>query len=240
MRNIDLSRISFRNEDSGSWLRGSDFSGSGLWSVDFGGADLTASNFHSTVMDGVSFAGANLSEAVFSGAVFIDTDFSATNVEDADLSAVKPEDISIIVETRASPRKEAASGLEALGWLRFLGARTANICDYYVYKHYPSFPIVDKIVSKLQGSSLHQRRGLEQRGTAHRDVAFARSFVRLLEAERLIHTPRNRKDLVEVTEIGREVFSRFGEGVPLPQFITRCLDTEDCIRERERPRDEPE
>ena len=103
-------------------------------------------------------------------------------------------------------RLTANSGL---GYLRFRGARTDEIPAFYEMQHHPAFPVVDKIIEKLAQQTLRQRRGLEQRGAARQNVALARDFIDFLENRGLLQTPRNRKDLVEVTDRGRKVFSKY-------------------------------
>lgn len=89
--------------------------------------------------------------------------------------------------------------------------------------HHPRFAIVEKILENLSAQALRQRRGLAQRGAARQDVAFARRFVQHLEDSHLIHTPKNRKDQVEVTDRGRAAFSRFIQERILPHEVLQFM-----------------
>ncbi len=122
---------------------------------------------------------------------------------------VDPAGISILLELEKLPGKGLLDGLDALGYLRFQGAKTDELRPIYVLQHHPAFWVVDKILESLSKRSLRQRRGLEQRGAAHQDVSLAKDFVNHLERNGLLFTPKGRKDLVKVTDRGRRVFSRY-------------------------------
>lgn len=197
------------SETAPSSFENADFSGSRLSDLIFYGADLRAANFADAILEGVRFDNADLSTAIFRNAFVVDVDFSGSILKDADFTEIDQAAISIILESEKGLGKQIFDGLDALGYLRFQGAKTDEIRDIYVLQHHPAFSVVDKIMEKLAQQTVRQRRGLEQRGAARQDVKLARDFVKYLENKGFITTPKNRKDMVEVTELGRKVFSKY-------------------------------
>lgn len=175
-------------------------------------------------MENISFINADLIEASFISATIIDVNFSASNLKDASFEKVSHSDISILVEdqsTRGGLKR--ILGEHALGYLQYHGAKTEVKSRTAVLCNHPKFFIVDKILEKLAEQTLRQRRGLQQRGAAQQDVRFAREFVAFLETHHVIDTPKNRKDLVEVTQSGREMLTEYEATRELPVFICDFL-----------------
>ena len=131
--------------------------------------------------------------------------------------------ITIVAEANRHNGSRLLNGFEALGYLCARGAVTKQLRSYDVLQHHPAFWVIDKIVRNLAKQSTRQRRGLEQRGAAHHDVGLAIEFVNFLVQCGLLSIPKGRKDLVKVTDQGRNVFSRYvGENyfsVELTQFF---------------------
>lgn len=224
LERIEIDRISFSNQNTRARLDHASFRGSTLLSVELSNCELVGANFTETFLDAVTFSESNLDGATFTGACLIDVDFSGTSVNGSDFANIIAEEVVILIDAADVPRgKLRLEGLNALGYLNYCGAKTDSLPDFYIIKHHPRFDIVEKIVEKLRESSLRQRRGLEQRGAARQDITFARDFVRFLEMKGLVRTPKNRKDLVEVTENGREVFGLFFEKKNVPKEISEYL-----------------
>lgn len=206
---VILSQMELSSETHPASLENSDFLGSHLSDVNLSGADLTGADFSNATLESVNFENANLRAASFRNSFIMDSDFSGSIVQDADFTGVDPDAISILLEFEKPPGKELLYGLEALGYLKFEGAKTQELQPIYVLQHHPAFLVVDKILEKLAQQSLRQRRGLEQRGAAHHDVSLAKDFVNHLENSGLLFKPKNRKDLVQVSDRGRKVFSKY-------------------------------
>lgn len=226
LANTSLTRLALSTEQAPTKLVGASFADSALYAVDLSGADLADADFSDAVLEGVWFCGARLTGARFARALLVDVDVSGAELNGADFRQVSPDSISLLIEgtKQLSPRLPL-EGQAALGYLRFRGAHTMDVPEIYVVCHDRRFAIVEKILEKLSEQLLRQRRGLAQRGAARADVAFARKFVRHLEDGDLIRTPKNRKDMVEVTDKGRAAFSRFTKERVLPPEVLGFLRT---------------
>jgi hypothetical protein len=93
--------------------------------------------------------------------------------------------------------------MAAIGYLRYRGAPTDPVGDFYRYQHHPRFSIVQKICDRVTQQKHSQLRGLTQRGEAHEDPPFARAFVQHLKCHELVEIDKN--DLVSATPEGRNV-----------------------------------
>ncbi|NRG42297.1 NACHT domain-containing protein [Rathayibacter sp. VKM Ac-2835] len=195
-RDCTLLDISFRSAN----LRSADFSGSALEAVILDEADLSAATFH-----GASLVDVSVTDAILEGAIF-------TNLN---------EDISLILDVGRSPKR--VEGKQALGYLAYCGAVVDPIDSYFFWMNHPRFSIVEKVASKLVEGSRRQRRGLEQRGAAALDPAFARSFVAKLESLGYVQTPLGRSELVEITASGRSALGSMQSGRELPSVIAEFL-----------------
>ena len=222
---IEVNRIFFSSPMKPTDVQRAVFSGSTMLSVGFENANVQETDFSSSFLDGVSFSEASLDNANFRSAFIVDADFSGACLQGADFTGIEPRDISIVVDNddAFSSPKAHLEGLEALGYLKFNGALTGEVPTYFELKHHPKFAIVEKIIEKLSENTIRQRRGLEQRGAARQDIRFSREFMIHIENSNLIRTPKNRKDLVEVTEKGRDVFRSFLERHDIPEDIAKFL-----------------
>ena len=88
-----------------------------------------------------------------------------------------------------------------------------------ILQFHPAFLVVDKILTKLAKQRTRQRRGLEQRGVAHQDVNLAKEFLRYLESQHLLITPKARPDQVRVTDEGRPIFAKYERGREIDQRL---------------------
>lgn len=219
LRDVMVSRLNFSTNGNPSDLSNLSFEGATLSFVKLECADLSGCDFTDCVLDSVSLSDANLSGANLSGALLMDVTLIGTNLTGCRCVRLDPDTICLIVDDFALARPVRIEGRYAIGYLRFHGAITDPIPDYFVYAHHPRFDIVSKIVINLSKESQRQRRGLEQRGAAHADVPFARDFVSFLLKHGLISVPRGRSDLVEVTADGRRVFSDFVDGEVLDPVL---------------------
>jgi len=204
-----LARLSLSTESIATNLRRANFSNAILSDIELSGADLKGSIFHDATIENVNFSTSILRGSSFCGAFIIDSEFTGADLFEVDFSHVSPNDISIYQEGRERNSKVLLQGSRALGYLKFMGAITDPIPDFFVICNYPSFVVVDKIVEKLAEQNVRQRRGLEQRGAARQDVSTARAFVEFLENKKLIETRINRKDVLYVTDFGRATFSEY-------------------------------
>lgn len=221
LSSVQLSRLVLSSEQDTTEFRAPNFSGAALSAIVFHSANLERANFSRCVMENVVLTNANLNGASFSGALLMDVEISGVDAHGADFSGIAQSDISILIEVETPPGLKRLTGIDALGYLHYLGAKTDPIPTFRVIQHHPSFPIVDKIIEKLSEQKMRQRRGLEQRGAARMNVNLARDFVQFLERNGLISSPLGRKDQVSVTERGRDVFSRYVTGRDVSEEIAR-------------------
>ena len=198
---ITLKHVQISTERLSTSLENSDFSDSYLSDIDFQGAALNHARFNGAILEDVNFENSDLRFSDFRRSFLFNCNFHDSILKDANFSQINPDDISIISD------KRIIEGLDAIGFLSFMGAKTNDLKPIYVMKHHPKFNIVDKILSKLSMQTTRQRRGLEQRGAAHQDISLAKAFITHLENARIIKA--NRKDLVDVTEHGRKVISSY-------------------------------
>jgi Cdc6-like AAA superfamily ATPase len=223
LNSLDLTRVTVSSEQRACCLAQANFSTSVLVAVDFSSADLRRANFAWSIIDNVRFENADLRDADFGGALIIDADFSGCSLIGTDIRGVNAGEISILIEDDTSPlRRRRLQGLDALGFLNLNGALTERIPERFVVKYHRKFPIVAKILEKLAEQRNRQRRGLVQRGAARGDIKFARQFLQRLEAVRVVEIP-GKRDLVQVTEQGREILGRFGETGDLPTELVEFI-----------------
>src|SRR5262249_15114401 len=122
-------------------------------------------------------------------------------------------------------------GKEAIGYLKYQGAKTEKVPNRFVYMHFPKFVIIQKICSVMNSSTTHQRLGLEKRGVSQMDPRFASEFVDYLVKNELAETRRikGRDEMVSTTSKGRDILGRFcnsnNEALPdeIEQFIEANL-----------------
>ena len=226
LNGIDMNRFRISRLQKPSDLSHGNFSESNLAAVDFSGANLSAADFTYSTLDGVSFAEAELRGARFYGSTIEDADLAGAKLAGASFQGVAANEITILVEGQGDKLLRRLEGLDALGFLKYAGAVTDPLPLSAVLKHHPKFSIAEKIMEKLAEQTIRQRRGVEHRGEARRDVRFAHQFVDYLENQNLIRVIRRRNELIEVTDRGREVFRRFKESQEIPREVIEFLGKE--------------
>ena len=220
-----LSLLRFSSDVEPTNLSAAQCRGAFLDNVDFSGAILRNTDFSEAILEGVGFQSADLQGATFAGACLIDVDVSAADVRKADFSLVQAGDIAILVDCSSQPsRRDRLSGPEAFGYLRYNNAITPEVEPAMVWRNHPNYAIVAKILERLAEQATHQRRGLEQRGAAQANTTFASNFVRHLLRKNLVGVQKNRKDLLEVTAIGRARFREFVEAGRIAPEIIEFLE----------------
>ena len=225
LNDIEISRITFSSEKKPSDLSDANFSNTEISESVFIASKLAKCDFGYSILEGVSFSQALLTNSNFNYSTIIDVDFTESDVNDATFEGVKPSDISIIIgDDKSETGRRRLYGEYALGYLQYNGANTEVKSKTAVLCNHPNFIIVQKILEKLKEQSLRQRRRLQQRGTAQQDVRFAGKFIDCLETNKVLYTPKNRKDLVEVTELGRDILIDFSSSGELPDFICTFLE----------------
>jgi hypothetical protein len=221
LRGISISRVNLSNHGEGSNLSGINFSGALFASVNLGSGNFTGCNFADAVFDDVDATDANFSGGNFDRSLLVDFNLCGANLSDTSFMGVASDDTVLIVDSQEWPHSRRLAGDYAIGFLKYKGARTNPVSDYFVYANHPRFSIIEKIVINLSKQAQRQRRGLEQRGAAHADVVFARAFVSHLINVYLVITPKNRKEILEPTERGRQVFQEFvGNCTLAPELIS--------------------
>lgn len=216
MDGVMLNRINMSSLNDPVPIQGVSFNSSQLTGLNFANTTLNKVSFDDAILDGLSFACSVLSTATFRNAVILDVDYTAANIDGADFTGVDSVEISIIING------VVLLGDSALGYLKYGGAILQAIPTKFIYQHHPKFSIVDKILLRLSEQAIRQERGLTQRGEAHKDPVFARSFVNYLKSVFIIEQIRD--DQVGPTPDGREIISQYIQGSDVPPLIMSFLD----------------
>ena len=185
MEGVMLNRINMSSLYDPVPIQGVSFNSSQLTGLNFANTTLNKVSLDDAILDGLSFAGSALSTATFRNAVILDVDYTAANIDGADFTGVDSVEISIIING------VVLLGDSALGYLKYGGAVLQAIPTKFIYQHHPKFSIVDKILLRLSEQAIRQERGLTQRGEAHKDPVFARSFVSYLKHVSIIEQKRD-------------------------------------------------
>jgi hypothetical protein len=220
---VTLRRLGISSKRRPAQLAGANFRSSELTDVDFTAANCQGANFSQSVLENVSFRGADLGNAVFSGCLLIDANMSAACVRGCDFCGVDTESSILIDPATATGVMSRVVGKRALGYLKYHGATTDPVPSRFVYAHFPKFPIVEKVCTVMASQSIHQRLGLEKRGTSQMDARFATKFVDYLVSQGLAQTKKHRPGMVWTTARGREVFGEFCEKEELPQIVEEFI-----------------
>jgi uncharacterized protein YjbI with pentapeptide repeats len=223
LTDVSIERIDLSSDESSSDLENARLDRADLASVSFRGANLKGASFDEAILEGCSFTLADLSGASFRNALLIEADLRGALVRGACFEGLDAESILIVESGAQGGSLLRLEGTEASAYLRFHGAITDDVPAYSVLLHHPLFPIVEKIVTKLTEQRNRQRRGLEQRGVARGNVAFARALLAELERQKWVATPTGKGDLVTATQAGRDVFAAFLERQVMPDAIAEFL-----------------
>ncbi len=223
LNGITLERLRLSSESRPCTLKQANLSESEFTSIVFEAGTYSGTNFRSCLFDGGSFAGADLTDADLSESVLLDVNFSGAVVSGADFRSMDLDSAVIVEDPDTGLPTRRLEGPKALGYLSYKGAKTDAVDLYLVLCNHPRFNIVLKIASKLAEQRTRQRRGLEQRGEAQKDVPFARAFVEHLLRRGLVRTPLDRADLLEVTQEGRQAFVELTEEGRLPVDVADFL-----------------
>ncbi len=229
LNDIQLSRISFSSEKEPSDLKHLNCSQSILSDLSFHSADIQNADFTQATLENIVFVNSNLASAIFRDALIIDADFTGADLNGAVFSQLKPSNISILLEQDGAKSRRRLEAADAIGYLKYSGAITDDVRRINIIKHYPYFLIVDKIIDNLAKSTFRQRRGLEKRGAARKDVSLAERFLTHLIKKKLILEPGRHKiknELVQVTERGREVFNSYQKAQEVSDEIMSFFDEE--------------
>jgi len=228
LNRLVLSRLTLSSLSEPSDLGGANCADSELYQLDFSGALLQGADFSRSVLEEVKFVGADLSGASMAQVFAIDIDISDAILIGADFRRVKAADISVIGNhPSGDATRRRFEGIDALGYIRRWGALVDRIPIEAVLRHHPSYEIVNKVLDRLAEQSVHQRRGIEQRGAAAKDVPFARALVDQLLRATLLSNPRGNAEFLETTEAGRGAFKRFVETGQLPEPVINLLRRDD-------------
>jgi len=221
---ISIKRLVISTESKPTSLADCTFRGSELSSVDFTAANCQNVDFSEGVLENVTFRAADLSKASFRGCLLFDINVSGAELEGCDFRGIDSES-SILTESITNPEGISRfTGMQALGYLKCHGAVTDPVPNRHVYSHFPKFSIIEKICSVMSSQSVHQRVGLEKRGTAQMDPRFATEFVEYLAKHKLAQTKKNRPGMVWTTALGRQVFAQFCEEEEIPPIIESFIE----------------
>jgi hypothetical protein len=207
---VSLSNMAFSSELSPANLSSANFSGSEIVGVSLSYADMRNADFSGTIIEGAKFDYAQLEGANFSDSILVDADFAGADLTNADFRGIE-RDSTLLFTTPGSVAPVILTAEEALGFLRYQGAKTDDVGSYYIFMFHPKFDIIVKIVRKLAEQSIRQRIGLLQKGAARQDTKFAIDFFEFLEKEGFVYSPGGRDNVVSATEAGRKAFVQLVE-----------------------------
>lgn len=204
LSDIMLSRVEVTGEKTGQRIILS-ASGTLFNQVNFESLDLSGSSFESCIFDATDFVSCRLSGASFAGSIFFgglmhEVDFSGVDFRGLDRAS------EFYIFKPGMSVSSLISGESAIGYLKYHGAITDNVEDYFVATNHPKFSIVYKICYNISDQRKSQLLGLTQRGVAKSDPVFSRSFVDFLGARGLVEV--NNHNLVSVTDGGRGQITR--------------------------------
>ena len=205
--NTEHYRIEFSSPTQPSNLGKVNFSESAILASSYEGANLEKADFSGSIIEDTNFSGCRLENAKFTGCVLENIILTDVAMRGADFSSIPPEDISIVVED-SNGNFVKKTEYDALGFIKFQRARTDKIPGIYVFQYHANYPIVIKIIEKLYSQGRRERRALEQRGASTRNVTFAKRVTEYLEQDGLMIQSPNQRNLVELTDKGREVAGR--------------------------------
>lgn len=220
-----LSNVTLRDWDLSSSIHGEtvaiDATGSDLSGVHLSGLALVGSDFSEAVLDGVNFSGSDLTGVSFKSSMLFECNFIDANLDGADFIGVDP-DIDIIAKS-ADGAESVLSGKHAIGYLRFAGASTDYIDNFYIYSNHRLFPIIAKISEKLTTNRNNQLRGLTQRGEAQVDPRFARAFVDRLN--QLGWSEVDKNQLVSITALGRSALGKLVDAETMADEVSAFISS---------------
>jgi hypothetical protein len=154
--NILCDSIAFDSDDwqdSLTWLQAS---GSELSEVLFTEVDLQWSVFTGAILDNVSFNGCTLSDSNFDGAFIFECDLSDKELSGSTFRGI---DADCVIYAHSDRGRVRLEGKDVIGFLRYKGAATDSLEDYFSYQFHPKFPIMQKISERLTGQRNSQLDG---------------------------------------------------------------------------------
>ncbi len=222
---VNYEQLQFSSDAEPLESTGLNFADSSFSRVDWTSARIASAHFDNCLIENSSFSNATLGDSSFNGSVLIDVDFCGTELSGASFKGIPEKNISIFVDDSGSYiGRVRISGAEALGYLIYKGAIGPNVPNRMIYKHHPKYDIVNKIILKLTENAVRQERGLTQKGSAMKDVPFARKFMVYLKKEGIVEQLKKGAEVVRVTETGRNILSEIELGNELPKAFIAFLD----------------
>ncbi|MEV4268406.1 NACHT domain-containing protein [Micromonospora aurantiaca (nom. illeg.)] len=213
---ITLSGVSFSADQVGADLTNLNGSHTEFVEVDFSNCGLAGANFADAGFDACVLRGASLKGARFSGAYMLDCDITDVDCNGADFRRFDPDSTAVMVREGES---FFLSKEMLLGYLNYKGAQTDSVEPYFVYMHDENFDIASKIIRYLSDETWRQRRGLEQRGVAAKNVAYAKSLVQYLLSCEYIQEKGGRAALVGTTNKGRAALVNFVQNRQIDEVL---------------------
>jgi hypothetical protein len=157
--------------------------------------------------------------ADFTKCLIFECDLTGTTVSGADFRQFDAD--STFFLRNGGEEVVRLSGKAAIGYLKYQGAKTDDVEDFFWLQHHPKFSIIIKICEPLTQQRNNQLRGLTQRGEAHKDPPFARAFVQYLRQNGLVEI--DFRNLVSATPEGRNLLPKVLEDGTMPEIIRDFL-----------------
>ena len=217
-----LTRISFSCEGAASCLAGLNASGAELSDVDLQNVDLSRSSFAGSMLEAVNFAGADLRKADFSGSVLLGASFVDAKVKGAIFLGLDRESSAIVLNSEGE--EEELIGDRLIGSLRFSGATTDEVGAYFAYSPHRDFVVLLKVCRFLMEEGWRQRIGIEQKGSAVKNIPLARKLVQHFLSCGYLEVRNGGNALVRATPEGRAAFSKFVDQQEADEHIISALE----------------
>ncbi|WP_431883443.1 NACHT domain-containing protein [Micromonospora gifhornensis] len=189
--------------------------------ADLSSANMSGMSLQGAIFDGCIMKNATLRDADVSGSLILDCEISDADCIGANFEHLTEGSTAIVA---VAGQREELQGPSLLGYLRYRGAKTDPVDSYYVYRFHPRFEIAEKIFRYLLEGGWRQRRGMEQRGVAVRDVSYSRDLVDYLLNVGYITARGANSAIISATSSGRSAFALFVEKNQVDPILGKFFD----------------
>ncbi|MFI0899658.1 NACHT domain-containing protein [Streptomyces sp. NPDC020983] len=223
---LDISKSRLSQVDLSADTRPSDLhrlnaSETELSGVSFRGARIERSNFSDSIFEACNLSQAVADEASFKRALIMDCDITGIQCAEADFTDLDRDSTAVVKTSRGT---QIITGEHLLGHLRAQGAITDDVNPYYVFAVNSDFEVIEKICKVLADGAQHQRRGVQQRGAAERNVPLARKFLEYLFGCGYLTVKGGRSEMISATSSGRQACHQLAVEKKVDDTLGRFLE----------------